>query len=88
MLKLTPKRKSPYLIDGLAWVDAANYHLVRVDGKLSAKPSFFAGTPISRRDYQELQGFAVATRSRSESSSMLLGSTVLSIEYQNYRVEP
>ena len=88
VLKLTPKRKSPYLIDGLAWVDAANYHLVRVDGKLSAKPSFFAGTPIIRRDYQELQGFAVATRSRSESSSMLLGSTVLSIEYQNYRVEP
>ena len=42
VLKLTPKRKSPYLIDGLAWVDAANYHLVRVDGKLSANPSFFA----------------------------------------------
>jgi len=88
VLKLTPKKKSPYLIDGEAWVDAKNYHLVRVEGKLSAKPSFFAGIPIIRRDYQELQGFAVATRSRSESSSMLLGSTVLSIEYQNYRVEP
>jgi hypothetical protein len=88
VLKLTPKRKSQYLVEGHAWVDAQNYHLVRVEGKLSAKPSFFAGIPTIRRDYQELQGFAVATSSRSESSSMLLGGTVLNIEYQNYQVAP
>jgi hypothetical protein len=88
VLKLTPKRKSQYLVEGNAWVDAQNYHLVRVEGKLSAKPSFFAGIPTIRRDYQELQGFAVATSSHSESSSMLLGSTVVDIDYENYQVAP
>jgi len=88
VLTLAPKRKSPYLVVGHAWVDAQNYHLVRVEGKLSAKPSFWSGIPTIRRDYQELQGFAVATSSRSESSSMLLGTTVLNIEYRNYLVVP
>jgi hypothetical protein len=88
VLKLTPKKKSQYLVEGNAWVDAQNYHLVRVEGKLSAKPSFFAGIPTIRRDYQELQGFAVATSSHSESSSMLLGSTVVNIDYRNYQVGP
>jgi hypothetical protein len=88
VLKLSPKRKSQYLVEGNAWVDAQNFHLVRVQGKLSAKPSFFAGIPTIRRDYHELQGFAVATSSHSESSSMLLGSTVVNIEYQNYQVTP
>jgi hypothetical protein len=88
LLKLTPKRKSQYLVDGHAWVDSQNYHLVRVQGKLSAKPAFFAGIPTIQRDYQELQGFAVATKSHSESSSMLLGSTVLNIHYENYQVTP
>jgi hypothetical protein len=88
VLKLSPKSKSPHLIEGHAWVDSQNYHLVRVEGKLSARPSIWSGRPTIRRDYQELRGFAVATSSRSESTSLFFGTTVLSIEYQNYDVTP
>src|ERR1700733_2245361 len=43
VVSIKPKRTSPYLLDGTIWVDAANYHLVRVEGRPSADPSVLTG---------------------------------------------
>jgi len=88
LIKLTAKRKSPYLINGEVWIDSRNYDIVRIQGRPSATPSFWVGLPMIRRDYQELQGFALATSSQSESKNFFLGTTVLKIEYENYQVTP
>jgi hypothetical protein len=88
VLKLEAKRSSPYLLNGHLWVDAQSYHVVRIDGKTSAMPSIWAGHPVVRRDSKELGGFAVAVASRSVAKNILLGQTVVTIEYQNYRLEP
>jgi len=88
VLKLIPKEKSPYLMDGQIWVDARNYHLVRVKGSPSAMPSIWTGLPEIQRDYQELAGFAVAKTSRSESKRPVIGTTVVEIDYENYQITP
>ena len=86
ILKLTPKRKSPYLINGQVWIDAHTYDIVHIEGKPSAMPSIWVGYPMIRRDYQQLDGFSLAREAHSESKSFLLGTTVLKIDYENYHV--
>src|SRR5579883_1348754 len=87
LLRLIPKRKSPYLMDGEIWVDAHNYHLVRVKGIPSAAPSIWVGTPEIERDYQDLDGYALAKISRSRSKRPVIGTTVVEIDYQDYRIQ-
>lgn len=88
VLKLIPRRKSAYLIEGQAWVDSQNYHLVRIKGKTSGMPSILVGHPLLQRDYEEFQGFALATCLRSESKNLFFGTTVMNIAYEGYHIEP
>jgi hypothetical protein len=88
VLRLTAKRKTPYLLNGQIWVDSHNYHLVRVKGHPSAMPSIWTGLPEIQRDYQELHGYPLASSSRSQSKRPMIGTTVLQIDYENYRISP
>lgn len=85
VLQIKPRRQTPYLLDGKIWVDATNYHIVRVEGTAAAA-SGLAGRPTIERDYTDMDGVPVAIHARSVSSQLLLGETVLDIEYQNYRL--
>ena len=86
VLQIKPKRSSPYLLNGKIWVDAANYHVVRVEGTAAAAASAFTGRPTIERDYTDIDGVPVATHARSVSGQMLLGETVVNITYENYRL--
>jgi hypothetical protein len=86
MLELTPRKKSSHLLQGKAWVDARTHNLIRIEGKPTASPSFWAGSPQVTRDYVEIEGFSFATRTRATSQSFLLGKSELVIEYSNYHV--
>ena len=41
-----------------------------------------------QRDYQELHGYPLASSSRSQSKRPMIGTTVLQIDYENYRISP
>lgn len=86
VLSVRPKRASPYLLAGRIWVDAATYHLVRIEGKPTADPSMWTGTPMIERDYTDVDGVPVAIHARSTSKQRLLGETVLDIIYQDYHL--
>ena len=43
LLDLKPRRRSPYLLNGKAWVDAKTYLLVRIRGTQSRSSSLLAG---------------------------------------------
>jgi hypothetical protein len=75
-------------LDGRVWVDAQNFHLVRVEGRPSAKPSFWAGHPWISRDYQDVQGVSLATYSKSESKNLFWGTTAVIIQYDDYHLVP
>ena len=80
VLAINPKRKAPNLIIGTIWVDAKDYTIVRLEGIASKAPSVFAGATHMMRQYANIDGFAMATHARAESSTFLYGRTVVKID--------
>jgi hypothetical protein len=86
-LAVTPLRKAPNMIEGTLWIDINDHTLVEVEGVASKSPSIFAGATHLERHYTNMQGYAMATHARAESSSTLFGRTVMSIDYSDYHFE-
>lgn len=86
-VSITPHRKASNMIDGTLWVDAVNHTLTEVEGIASKSPSVFAGTTKMMRRYTIMQGYAMAIHARAESSSTLLGRTVIVIDYSDYHFQ-
>lgn len=84
---ITPRQKAPNMIDGTLWVDARDHTLVQVEGIASKSPSIFAGTTHMMRRYADMNGYSMATHARAESSSLLFGRTVVTIDYTDYQFE-
>jgi hypothetical protein len=86
-LALTPRRKTPYLLEGTVWVDARDGSIVQVEGTASKSSSFLTGATQILRQYANVNGYPEATHARAVSNSFLFGETVVAIDYQNYQVE-
>ncbi len=86
VITLNPKAKSQFLIRGKAWLDAKSFILVKLEGKPTQSPSFFAGSPFIQRQYEEADGFALARQSKATTQGFLLGSTEILIQYSDYKL--
>jgi hypothetical protein len=86
VLELTPRRKSPYLLKGRLWVNAADVKVVKVEGRPPTSASFFAGRPQIVRQYKQIDGFALAELSHAVSRSFLFGQSTVDIEYRDYHL--
>lgn len=87
VLSIYPHQKAPNLIVGALWVDPHDYSIVRLEGVASQVPSIFAGTTHMMRQYANINGFAMATHARAESSTFLYGTTVVAIDYSGYTIQ-
>lgn len=85
-LAIKPKSKAPNLVDGTLWVDARDGTVVRIEGIASKSPSPFARTTHMMRQYVNIEGHAMATHARAESSSLFFGTTVVLIDYTDYHL--
>jgi hypothetical protein len=86
-IAISPIRKAPNMIAGTLWIDANDHMQVQVEGVASKSPSVFAGTTKMMRRYVDMQGYAMATYARAESSSFFFGRTVVTIDYSDYHFE-
>jgi hypothetical protein len=86
-LAIHPLHKGPNLIEGTLWIDARDHTQVEVEGVASQKASIFAGTTHMMRRYVNMEGYAMATHARAESSSALFGRTVITIDYSDYHFQ-
>lgn len=86
-LAIKPLRKAPNMVEGTLWIDARDHTQVEVEGIASKSPSIFAGTTHMLRHYANMQGYAMAIHARAESSSMLFGRTVITIDYSDYHFQ-
>lgn len=87
LVALNPRARSTFLIKGKAWLNADDFSLMRLEGKPTASPSFFAGHPYIVRDYMSVDGFSFATKSQATAQSLLMGKTEVTITYKDYRIE-
>jgi hypothetical protein len=84
---MIPRQKAPNMIEGTLWADAEDGSIVQIEGVASRSPSFLSGAPHVMRRYTNMNGFAMATHARALSSSLLFGTTVLTIDYRDYQVQ-
>ncbi len=84
---ITPRAKAPNLIIGTLWADTKDGSLVQIEGDSSKSPSAFAGTTHMMRQYTNINGFAMAMHARAQSTSMLFGQTVVTIDYRDYHLQ-
>jgi hypothetical protein len=87
VLDVIAKRKAPNTINGVIWVDAHDGSTVRIDGIASKNPSALAGSTHLMRQYVEVNGYPMALHARAESSSALLGRSVVTIDYSQYQLD-
>lgn len=87
VLAMKPRGEAPNLIIGTMWTDAKDGTLVQIQGIASKNPSAFSGTTHMMRQYANINGFSMATHARAESSSMLFGRTVVTIDYSDYHLQ-
>jgi outer membrane lipoprotein-sorting protein len=86
-LAITPRRKATNMIIGTLWVDAKDGSIVQIVGTASQSPSIFTGAAQVMRHYVNVNGFAMATQARAVSDSFLLGRTIVTIDYRDYRIQ-
>ena len=80
-LRISPKHRDKYSLDGDVWVDGEDYSIVRIHGMPAKRPSIWTlKTEIDRR-YRKIDGIWLPYRLDSSSNIMIAGHSVLSIEY-------
>jgi hypothetical protein len=86
-MRISPKRRDKYSLDGDIWVDRTDYSIVRIHGSPAKRPSIWTlKTEIDRR-YRKVDGIWLPDRLDSSSNIMIAGHSVLSIEYTYESVE-
>lgn len=86
VLALHPRKKSRFLIQGKAWVDATNFGLLKIEGHPSANLSFWVGKPEVTQEFQKYGDFWMSSHNRSLSDSFVLGKSELTIDYSQYEL--
>ena len=80
-MRVLPKRRDKYSLDGEVWIDAEDYSIVRMHGVPAKRPSIWTlKTEIDRR-YRKIAGIWLPERMESSSEIVVAGHSVLSIEY-------
>jgi len=83
-LKLLPKKKSKFLLEGAAWIDRQDFGFVRIAGQPAASVSFWVSRPAITIDFEKVGQLWLVARNRSLAQARFLGHSELTIEYSGY----
>ena len=86
ILGLEPRRKAKELLEGRAWVDAADYHILQIQGEPAKSPSFWIKKLDVTLYFSEVEGMWLQTAIRAVADVRMFGRNILSERDLNYRV--
>lgn len=86
-VRMIPKRRTEYLLEGTALIAATDYHYVQVTGTMSKSPSFWLSKPVVEQRFEEIDGFRMPSYNFSKTHVLFLGDADLTITYGPYHVE-
>ena len=81
-LELKPRRKSPFLFDGAVYFDRDTTDMVRVEGSLAKRPSFWTRRTHVTREYARINGVRVPVAMRSTADVFITGASDFSMSYE------
>jgi len=83
---LHPRRKSSMLVDGTAFVTSDGFDMVRMEGELSKRPSFWTRRVEIIRHYARIGGVRVPIEMHSRADVRLVGDSTFSMRYDYVEV--
>lgn len=86
VLQLLPKTKNKFLYRGKIWVDAKDFAVVRIEGEPDKNPSVWITKTDFEHKYTKVEDFWLPSENRTETSVRFGGRSILSIQYQDYRI--
>lgn len=86
VLELHPLRKDSKLLDGLMWVDASSYVILRMEGQPARAPSWWFRNIHVALDFHAVHGMWLQTSLRSTANVRLLGEHTLVSHDVDYKV--
>jgi outer membrane lipoprotein-sorting protein len=84
VLNVKPKRSEKYLFQGLIWVDAEDYALVRAEGSPAKNPSFWTKSTHFVQLYKKAGPLWFPLSTQSVTEARIFGTTDVNIEYFDY----
>lgn len=87
VMTILPKTPNKYLMRGRIWVDAEEYAIVRIEGQPAKNPSFWIKSVQFVHNYEKSGSFWLPVSDRSETEARIFGSTEVTIEYFNYKLD-
>lgn len=86
ILKLQPKRRDKYLIDGRIWVDKQDFAIVKLEGEPARSLSLWVTRAHLVREYQKIGEFWLPLKDATQVQIRLVGEYILQIDYEEYDV--
>lgn len=87
VLRLSPRRKSKYLVDGEAWVDVQCYAVRQIKGQLAKSVSFWVGKTKIQQTFADFDGFWMSSVNSSVSYVKLVGDTTVTIQFSDWKFQ-
>src|SRR5215471_5537557 len=87
VLEAIPKRKDKYLFEGRIWVESHDFAVARIEGHPAKELSFWVNQANFVREYQNLEGFWLPLRDKTQVSVRFYGRRVLTIDHGQYAIE-
>jgi hypothetical protein len=81
-MDVRPRRKHVMLVNGSLFIEADSADLVRIDGDLSKRPSFWTRRVHVIREYQRVEGVHVPVRMSSTADVLIVGTSTFSMTYR------
>ena len=81
-MDVRPRRKHVMLVDGTLFIEADSADLVRLEGELSKRPSFWTRRVHVIREYDRVGGVHVPVSMRSTADVLIVGSSSFSMTYR------
>ncbi len=80
-MRVIPKRKDRFSIDGYIWVDAADGAIARIQGSPARRPSFWTQHTEIERRYKRVDGVWLCDTMESSSDIFIGGHSVLKVDH-------
>jgi hypothetical protein len=84
VIDVVPKRHDKFLFQGRIWVDAADYALIRAEGKPAKNPSFWTRSVHFVHKYQKTGPVWFPFSTESITDARIFGTTAVTINYFGY----
>ena len=81
-LDIKPRRRHVMLVEGALFFDEESADLVRIEGELSKRPSFWTRRVHVVREYQRIDGVHVPVLMRSTADVLVSGESTFSMTYE------